>query len=174
MPEPSVSGGCLCGGVRFELSEPATDAGYCHCTRCQRRTGGASSAQARIDARHAWMAAALDSAPHLRLPRRPAAEQFVASSIQFSLVGLGRARIAAVIAACTERGVHIKWFGAAEPVGFTSVWSHWRYFDEPQSLPNAERVLGGLCDMRLPLTLTQADCAAIGSVVHECLSVKEC
>jgi hypothetical protein len=35
--------------VRFELSEPARHAGYCHCTRCQRRTGTAASAQARID-----------------------------------------------------------------------------------------------------------------------------
>jgi hypothetical protein len=51
MSEPSTSGGCLCGGVRFELTEPATAAGYCHCTRCQKRTGGASSAQARIDGR---------------------------------------------------------------------------------------------------------------------------
>jgi hypothetical protein len=49
VPERSVTGGCLCGRVRFELSEPAAEAGYCHCTRCQRRTGGASSAQARID-----------------------------------------------------------------------------------------------------------------------------
>jgi hypothetical protein len=47
----SLTGGCLCGGVRFELTEPATDAGYCHCTRCQRRTGTAASAQARIDGR---------------------------------------------------------------------------------------------------------------------------
>jgi hypothetical protein len=47
--EPSLSGGCLCGGVRFELSEPASAAGYCHCTRCQRRTGSAASAQAAID-----------------------------------------------------------------------------------------------------------------------------
>ena len=46
---PSQTGRCLCGGVRFELSEPARAAGYCHCTRCQRRTGTASSAQARID-----------------------------------------------------------------------------------------------------------------------------
>jgi hypothetical protein len=46
-----VTGGCLCGGVRFELTEPPTDAGYCHCTRCQRRTGTAASAQARIDGR---------------------------------------------------------------------------------------------------------------------------
>jgi hypothetical protein len=35
--------------VRFELTEPATAAGYCHCTRCQKRTGGGSSLQARID-----------------------------------------------------------------------------------------------------------------------------
>jgi hypothetical protein len=49
MPEPSLTGRCLCGGVRFELSEPATGAGYCHCTRCQRRTGTAVSASARID-----------------------------------------------------------------------------------------------------------------------------
>ena len=51
MPDPSVTGGCLCGGVRFELSEPARAAGYCHCTRCQRRTGSAASAQAAIDGR---------------------------------------------------------------------------------------------------------------------------
>jgi len=38
----------MCGGVRFELTEKPLSAGYCHCTRCQRRTGGASSAQARI------------------------------------------------------------------------------------------------------------------------------
>jgi hypothetical protein len=50
MAEPGLTGGCLCGGVRFELAEPPTAAGYCHCTRCQKRTGTASSAQARIDA----------------------------------------------------------------------------------------------------------------------------
>ena len=51
MAEHALSGGCLCGGVRFELSETPREAGYCHCTRCQRRTGTASSAQARIDGR---------------------------------------------------------------------------------------------------------------------------
>jgi hypothetical protein len=47
--EYSVQGGCLCGAVRFELTAPPVMAGYCHCTRCQRRTGTAASAQARID-----------------------------------------------------------------------------------------------------------------------------
>jgi hypothetical protein len=41
-------GGCLCGSVRFELSEPPLSASYCHCTRCQRRTGTAASANARV------------------------------------------------------------------------------------------------------------------------------
>ena len=32
-------GGCLCGGVRFRVEVRPTDAGYCHCTLCQRSTG---------------------------------------------------------------------------------------------------------------------------------------
>ena len=43
MTELPLTGGCLCGGVRFEVTEPLRDAGYCHCTRCQRRTGTALS-----------------------------------------------------------------------------------------------------------------------------------
>ena len=70
------------------------------------------------------------------------------------------------VAACAERGVHIKWFGADEPIGFTSVWRHWRFFGEPQSLPNADRILGGLCDMRLPLTLSADDCKAIAGTLR--------
>jgi hypothetical protein len=49
MSAPSQTGHCGCGGVRFELTEPLATAGYCHCTRCQRRTGTAASANARID-----------------------------------------------------------------------------------------------------------------------------
>lgn len=43
-----LTGGCLCGGVRFEIDAPLGAASYCHCTRCQRRTGTASSVQVRI------------------------------------------------------------------------------------------------------------------------------
>ena len=124
---------------------------------------------ARWNQRYAWLAAALDGVPHLRLPHRPPAEQFVASSLQFSLVGLNKAEIAAVIARCAERGLHVKWFGADEPVGFTSAWTHWRYFGDAQQLPNADRVLGGLCDLRLPLTLTEADCHRIGAIVRDAI-----
>jgi hypothetical protein len=47
-PSLPLRGRCLCGRVSFEISEPLVSAGYCHCTRCQRRTGTAASASARI------------------------------------------------------------------------------------------------------------------------------
>jgi hypothetical protein len=65
---PSTTGGCLCGGVRFELTEPVTEAGYCHCTRCQKRTGTASSAQARIAARDFRLVAGEDLVKGWRHP----------------------------------------------------------------------------------------------------------
>ena len=41
-----LTGGCNCGAVRYEVTEPLVRASYCHCKRCQRRTGTAASAQA--------------------------------------------------------------------------------------------------------------------------------
>ena len=42
----SLTGGCVCGGVRFEVTEPLVSASWCHCTRCQRRTGTPASSGA--------------------------------------------------------------------------------------------------------------------------------
>ena len=48
MADLPITGACACGGVRFEIHAPIGPASYCHCTRCQRRTGTAASAQARL------------------------------------------------------------------------------------------------------------------------------
>ncbi|HVX31768.1 MAG TPA: GFA family protein [Solirubrobacterales bacterium] len=51
-PESPLRGGCNCGAVRFEVRGPFTSALYCHCHRCQRRTGVAAAASARLDRAH--------------------------------------------------------------------------------------------------------------------------
>jgi hypothetical protein len=43
-----LTGACMCGAVRYAVDEPFLDAAYCHCTRCQRRSGTAASASARV------------------------------------------------------------------------------------------------------------------------------
>ena len=47
--DKTITGGCGCGAVRFEVTRPFLSAGYCHCTRCQRRSGTAASANARAE-----------------------------------------------------------------------------------------------------------------------------
>jgi hypothetical protein len=32
-------GGCLCGELRFRVTAPARDSGYCHCRTCQKNSG---------------------------------------------------------------------------------------------------------------------------------------
>src|SRR4029453_141303 len=41
-----LTGGCNCGAIRYEVTEPLARASYCHCKRCQRRSGAAASPQA--------------------------------------------------------------------------------------------------------------------------------
>jgi hypothetical protein len=45
---PPLSGRCLCGAVVFAIHAPLAEAWYCHCTRCQHRTGTSSSAGASV------------------------------------------------------------------------------------------------------------------------------
>jgi hypothetical protein len=46
MTDLPLTGGCNCGAVRFEVTEPLIAASYCHCKRCQRRSGAAASPSA--------------------------------------------------------------------------------------------------------------------------------
>ena len=115
--------------------------------------------------------AGLVATPGLALVERPEAETFVGSSFQFRLPDWSPARIALFLQRCVARGVELKWFGAEEPVAFTSRYDHWQYAD-PQSLPQTDRILAGLIDLRLPLTFTPQDCDTIARIIRaEALSV---
>ena len=47
-----VTGGCLCGGVRYEITGPMIRAGHCHCSRCRRHSGTAVCTQGRVLQEH--------------------------------------------------------------------------------------------------------------------------
>ncbi|GAB5467400.1 MAG: aminotransferase class I/II-fold pyridoxal phosphate-dependent enzyme [Rhodospirillales bacterium] len=121
----------------------------------------------RWNARYRAVEEILRSALGLRLPRRPAAEAYVGSSIQFLAPGLDATACRDLLARCLARGVELKWFGAAEPSGFTSRHQNWRYLPA-QSLPQSDGVLSQLFDMRLPLTFSLADCRLIAEIIAEC------
>lgn len=107
----------------------------------------------------------LRDTPGMRLIQRPEKEGFVASSFQFLLLDWGQEAIAKVMSRCAARGVELKWFGGAEPVGFTSRYDSWRYADCPK-MPKTDRILNGIIDMRLPLTFSLEDCALIARIIR--------
>lgn len=43
-----ITGGCLCGAIRYEVSEPLSGATICHCRDCQKSTGSAFLAVAWV------------------------------------------------------------------------------------------------------------------------------
>jgi dTDP-4-amino-4,6-dideoxygalactose transaminase len=106
----------------------------------------------------------LRAAPRVALIDRPDHESYVGSSFQFLLPGWDAPRVAAFVARCAARGVELKWFGAPDPVGFTSRYSHWQYA-APEVLPNTDRILAGLIDLRLPLTFSPGDAALIARII---------
>ena len=120
---------------------------------------------ARWNALYRTVEAGLDATPGLRLVRRPEAESIVGSSFQFLLPGWGEPMIRDLMARCLARGVELKWFGAAEPVAFTSRHDSWRYAPA-QDLPQTDRILAGLIDLRLPLTFTPDDAALIARIIR--------
>ena len=108
----------------------------------------------------------LRDTPGLTVIDRPEAETIVGSSFQFLLLDWAASAVRDVIAKCGARGVELKWFGAAEPVAFTSRYDSWRY---APSTPMAasDRVLAGVVDLRVPLTFSLDDCALIARIIRD-------
>lgn len=52
-------GGCLCGALRFRVTVPLLDSGYCHCRMCQKNSGAPVVAWVTFPADgFAWIAGA--------------------------------------------------------------------------------------------------------------------
>jgi dTDP-4-amino-4,6-dideoxygalactose transaminase len=119
---------------------------------------------------YAMLEAQLKSIPSVSVPARLPREEFVASSIQFSLA-MEPVRIQTFLRECELRGLHIKWFGSQEPKAFTSNYSHWHYIADPPVLPGSMAVMRQLLDLRTPLSLTEQDCDVIGQIVTRAAAI---
>ncbi|PRY80246.1 dTDP-4-amino-4,6-dideoxygalactose transaminase [Yoonia maritima] len=117
------------------------------------------------NARYREVESGLRGVPGLRLIDRPESESFVASSFQFLLLDWTSDAVKDVILRCARRGVELKWFGGAEPKGFTSRYDSWKYAPSTP-MPQTDRVLAGIVDMRLPLTFSIEDCALIARIIR--------
>lgn len=101
------------------------------------------------------------------IPKRRQEEFYVGSSIQFQANSLSTEAIPEFVSACAARGVELKWFGAEEPVAFTSRYDSWKYIDDIPVLPNTLRVLAKTLDMRVPLTFEAEDCDMIADIISD-------
>jgi dTDP-4-amino-4,6-dideoxygalactose transaminase len=106
----------------------------------------------------------LKKADRVSVPERDAKEEFIASSIQFTL-NLKPHQIEHFLNECSLRGLYIKWFGTPEPVAFTSNFEHWHYLASKPDIPHSKAVLDQLLDLRTPLSLSDEDCVLIGKIV---------
>ncbi|MDF1729783.1 MAG: DegT/DnrJ/EryC1/StrS family aminotransferase, partial [Sulfitobacter sp.] len=120
---------------------------------------------ARWNERYRAVEAGLRDCPGLTLIERPKEESIVGSSIQFLLQDWAAGAVQEVLARCAARGVELKWFGAPEPVGFTSRYDSWRYV-RSDPMPESDAVLAGIIDMRVPLTFSLEDCAMIARIIR--------
>ncbi|MCK0138368.1 aminotransferase class I/II-fold pyridoxal phosphate-dependent enzyme [Aliiroseovarius sp. F47248L] len=118
------------------------------------------------NARYRVVEDGLRDTPGLTVIERPAKEGYVMSSFQFLLLDWAEGDVQDVVRFCAERGVELKWFGGAEPAGFTSRYDSWRYADAPR-MPKTDRVLRGILDLRLPLTFSREDCAQIARIIRD-------
>ena len=103
--------------------------------------------------------------PGLSVVERAPQEIIVGSSIQFLLLDWSEDAVVEVVARCLRRGVELKWFGAAEPVAFTSRYDSWK-FANPVQMPASDRILRGVVDMRVPLTFSIEDCKLIARIIR--------
>ena len=121
----------------------------------------------RWNSRYILLETEINKVPHLACPKRPDAEKYVGSSIQFSISGQSKEKIQEFLATALEQGVEIKWFGHTEPVGFTSAYSSWKYLGDLPTLENTNRILADMCDMRIPLTFSHDDCKCIAEIIGD-------
>ncbi|MEM8646144.1 MAG: GFA family protein [Pseudomonadota bacterium] len=104
--DPTFTGGCMCGAVRFEAYGAVRDVGYCHCESCRRHTGAPLVAYVGVAADQVRFS----GAPRARYRSSPAVER----------------------AFCPECGTSLTWEGVTQTSGVKVIEFHISTLDHPE------------------------------------------
>ncbi|MEE9334672.1 MAG: aminotransferase class I/II-fold pyridoxal phosphate-dependent enzyme [Granulosicoccaceae bacterium] len=118
----------------------------------------------RWNVRYEALAAKLATVDIIDVPQEHQSAVEVHSSAQFAINSFSEDQNQAFLNACKDAGVELKWFGADKPAAYTSRYDSWQYFPTTL-LPQTDKVLARLYDVRIPLTFSIEDCATIGEIV---------
>lgn len=112
---------------------------------------------------HDHVADQLNVSPWIDVPAKLTPEERAPDSIQFNLVGMNDAEIAAYAAAAAVRGVKVQVFGASKD-NARAFWN-WQFLKDLPELPRTRAMLMKACDVRLPARLTLAECDMIAEAL---------
>ncbi|UWR21452.1 DegT/DnrJ/EryC1/StrS aminotransferase family protein [Sulfitobacter sp. S190] len=117
---------------------------------------------------HDLVAGLLATSPHICVPSPLPGEERAPDSIQFNLVGLDTAGIAAFADRAAAAGVKVQVFGLSAD-NARAFWN-WKFIDDLPDLPQTRAMLMQACDVRLPVQLTPDDCHAVAQVLLDAVS----
>ncbi len=117
---------------------------------------------------HDYVAARLETSPHIEVPAPLAPERRAPDSIQFNLVGLKDEDIRAFAAAAKSRGVTVQVFGQSND-NARAFWN-WEFLGEVPDLPQTRAMLMRACDVRLPVRLTKAELDIIADLLLDAMT----
>jgi len=112
---------------------------------------------------HDRVAEELDRSPWLSVPAPLDGEERAPDSIQFNLVGMTDAEVAAFATEAGNRGVPVQVFGATAD-NVRAFWN-WRFLGEIPELPKTRAMLMRACDVRLPARLTPDECDLVAGAL---------
>ncbi|WP_299676901.1 aminotransferase class I/II-fold pyridoxal phosphate-dependent enzyme [uncultured Roseobacter sp.] len=112
---------------------------------------------------HDYVAAQLNQSPFIDVPAPLDGEERAPDSIQFNLVGLDDATVAAFARTADTAGVKVQVFGQSAD-NARAFWN-WQFIEDLPELPQTRAMLMRACDVRLPVRLSMSELDAVSEVL---------
>lgn len=112
---------------------------------------------------HDYVAERLNACSFIDVPAPLDGEERAPDSIQFNIVDLDEATVAAFARAADAAGVKVQVFGQSSD-NARAFWN-WQFIEDLPELPRTRAMLMRACDVRLPVRLTKAELDAVVDVL---------